>query len=103
MAFDKTITDYIAGWSEDGTDVTFPIASLPQLTAADADATTGDIRKVLFALLDQIYTVWTALPTAERSTKMLVSRSQSMSGGKIGTSYRFDFQLDPLAVEVTDE
>lgn len=103
MAFDKTITNYIAGWSEDATNVTFPIASIPQLTAAEADAATGDIRKVLFALLDQIYATWTALPTGDRSTKMTVSRTQSMYAGKIGTTYRFDFQLDPLAVEVTDE
>lgn len=41
MAFNPLPTNLIPSWSENGTNVTFPIASVPELTAAEADAVTG--------------------------------------------------------------
>jgi hypothetical protein len=41
----------ISGYSSDGTSITMPIASLIGLTAAEADATTGDWREILQAIL----------------------------------------------------
>jgi hypothetical protein len=37
--------------SSDGTNITIPIASLPGLTAATANATTGDLRQLLQSLM----------------------------------------------------
>ena len=55
MAQDLKPSTWIASWSENGTNVTFPIASVPELTAAEADADTGNISKVLFAICEKIY------------------------------------------------
>jgi hypothetical protein len=41
----------IDGYSSDGTNITIPIASLIGLTAAEADAITGDWREILQAIL----------------------------------------------------
>ena len=48
-------TDIFASWSEDGTDITLPIASVLDLTAATADAATGDARQVAWSLAKTIY------------------------------------------------
>lgn len=97
--------DWIASWSEDGDDVTFPIASIPELTAAEADATTGDMRKVLFAICDQMYEVYNALETASKPTKMTIYRSTSTNDltGAVTKSYQFVFSVDVGSVEVVDE
>jgi hypothetical protein len=44
MAFDKTPTTWLPSWSEDATNITLPLASLPELTAAEADAATARFR-----------------------------------------------------------
>lgn len=83
MAFTKTPTGYFAGWAEDATDITVPIASFPLLTAALADGATGDIRAILYAILDQAFTKWATLPEADRSQKMVLrkdSRTDTVSG-----------------------
>ena len=41
----------IPGYTSDGTNITFPIASVVGLTAAEADAVTGDWREILQAIL----------------------------------------------------
>ncbi len=51
--------DLIAGWVEDGTNITFPIASLSDVgvTAENADATTGDARALVLAFSER-FTAW---------------------------------------------
>lgn len=58
LLLDVEIPDYrvapeqvIPGYSSDGTNITLPIASLIGLTAAEADAVTGDWREILQAIL----------------------------------------------------
>jgi len=77
MAFDPLPPSWIASWSEDGTDVTFPIASIPELTAAEADAAAGDIRNVLFAMLTELYSVWAAQDSADQPDNMTMTKSVS--------------------------
>ena len=97
MAFSAVPSTHIAGWSEDGTDITVPIASFPELTADEADGTTGDIRKIAFALADKLYSLYNTLAAADRPTKMQAFRSTSMneSGGTMtGTrTYTFVFSI----------
>jgi len=85
--------------------VTFPIASVPELTAAEADADTGDIRKVLFALLDQIADVWYDQETADRPVNMTIFRSSSTDPetGEVTRNYQIQFNLAVGAIEVVDE
>ena len=98
-------TNWIAGWTEDGTDVTFPIASIPELTAAEADAVTGDIRNILFAMLEQMYQVWAALDSADRPANMTISKSSSLNAttGVVVNSYSVRFNCEISGQEVTDE
>ena len=77
MAFDPKPTSWIENYSSDGTNITIPIATLDQLDAAGAHNDTGDIRQVLFALANYISEVWYALPVADRSKKMQISKSIS--------------------------
>jgi hypothetical protein len=89
MAFSDTPTDWLPSWSENGTDITLPIASLPELTAAEADATTGDIRKIWYAFNEAIYTEYNSLAAGDRPGKMLMTKSQSTNTvtGVITTQY----------------
>ena len=104
MAFDAKPSSFIASWSEDGTDVTFPIASLSELTAAEADAATGDWRKVLFAVLEHAYTYYTALPSGDQPTKVVITRSTTVDASDVMTrTYTFRITSDILTKEVTDE
>lgn len=105
MAFNPAPTQVIASWSEDGTNVTFPIASVPELTAAEADATTGDSRKVIFALMEKFYQWYLGLATADRPTKLTISRSSSTDDATNLTTryYTVSVVTSASGVEVTAE
>ncbi len=79
MAFSAVPTTWIPSWSEDGTNITVPIASFPELTAAEADAATGDIRKIVFAIIEKLYQAYNATATADRPTKWTMSKSTSVN------------------------
>ena len=55
MAFDQKPSSWFDNWSENGTAISVPIATFPEMTAEEADATTGDIRKVIYAICEKIY------------------------------------------------
>jgi len=106
MAFsDTVVTDWIPSWSEDGTDITVPIASFPELTAAEADAVTGDARKIWFAICEQAYASWLATAAADRPEKMVMYKSSStnVSTGITTHTYQFRFQNEVSAQDVADE
>lgn len=75
MAFNPAPTQLFAGMSEDGTTLSVPIASIPELTAAEADATTGDLRKLIYALGEQMFQYYNDLAAADRPTKVSISKS----------------------------
>lgn len=105
MAFNPDPNVWIPSWSEDGTNITVPIASFPELSAAEADGSDGDIRKVLFAICDKIWDHWNGLATADRPTKMIVRRS-TITNDAAGTqdrSYTFTFTTAASAEEVVAE
>ena len=91
MAFNPLPTNLISSWSENGTNVTFPIASLPELTAAEADAVTGDSRKIIYAFLEEFYQWYEALPTADKPTRITISRGTNVetSPGLFTRTYSF--------------
>jgi len=107
MAFDPTPTTWLPDWSEDATDITLPIASLPELTAAEADAVTGDIRKILYALLEKLYAVWAATATADRPDRMTITRASVVNDdtGAITRNYTIQLVTEASAggLEVSDE
>lgn len=105
MAFDKTPTTHIPNWSEDGTNITVPLASFPQLTAAEADAANGDIRKIAFALADKLERIFAAMAVADRPANMAITRNTTTNDvtGVVQRSYNFVFNLATVAEEVADE
>lgn len=105
MAIDVTPGAWLANWSEDGTDITLPIASVTKLTAAEADATTGDIRKVLFALLDEIWVYRAALAAADVPVQMTINKSTQVNTttGIHKHTYTFVFNNEVASEDVADE
>ena len=105
MAQDLKPATWMPSWAEDATNITVPIASFPQLTAAEADGASGDIRKVLFAIMDKLLTVWDALATADKPTKMLMNRSSSVNtaGTEISHFFSIQFTNTVATQDVADE
>lgn len=107
MAFNPLPPAWLPNWSEDATNITLPIASLPELTAAEADAASGDIRKILYALMEKLYAVWAAQEVADRPTKFTLTRATSVNDetGLITRQYVVTLVCEPVAggIEVDDE
>lgn len=106
MAFNKTPNTWIAGIEADETHLHIPMASLPQLTTAEADGANADIRKVLFAILDAIAVSYASKAVEDRPTKFTATRSTSIPtefSDKIVRSYGFTTELDVSGVEVVAE
>jgi hypothetical protein len=105
MAFDKTPNVWLANWSQDGVDVTVPIATFPQLTAAEADEVTGDIRKIWWSILDELYNQYNDLSSANQPGKWTSTKSVSVnaSTGVITNTYTNTIQTEIGTQEVADE
>lgn len=54
MAYSKVPTDWIASYASDDTTLTMPRASFPELSAAEANTTTGDIVDIAHAIIDKL-------------------------------------------------
>jgi len=73
MAFDPAPSSWITSWSEDGTDITFPIASIPNLSAALADAATGDWRLCICLIAEHTLNYFSSLAPADRPTQVTLA------------------------------
>ena len=96
---------WVASWAEDATNITIPIASIPEITAAEADAATGDMRKCIYALLAKFYAFWLTIPVADRPANMTIYRSTSTNDvtGEITQTFQFQFKITNTGTEVADE
>jgi hypothetical protein len=105
MAFDPVPTGWIANYSSNGTNLTLPIASFPELTAAEAHTSTGDIRKIIFALLERLNAKYASLAAADRPGKLTILKSASFNSAtnKIVANYLFQIELDVSGMEVAAE
>ena len=83
MAFVKTPTTWLPGYTSDGTDITIPLAALASLEASEANTTTGDIRAILFGILQTIANTHAALESVDRSTRFSVSSSANQGNTTI--------------------
>ena len=79
MALTSAPEDWIANWAEADGDITIPLASLPELSEAEADGETGDIRSVVHAFNEALYTEMNSLPTGDKPTRWLMTKSGSMN------------------------
>ncbi len=105
MSFSKVPTDWIANWSSDGTDITIPIATLAELTAAEAHTTTGDIRDIVFAFVEHFWDQYNAKASADRPAKMKVSKTAVYNAtyDKLTSRYMFTIETNIGTQEVRDE
>jgi len=105
MAFNKTPTTWIASWSENGTYITVPVASFAELTSAEADETTGDIRKIAWALLEHMYGTYNDTATADRPSMWTCTKSSSVNAttGVVTNIFTNTLYTQILTQEVEDE
>lgn len=76
MSFSPIPTSWIASWSEDGTTASFNLADLTdELTAAEADAATGDWRDIFKSIVEHTWAYFNGLATANRPAKLTITKN----------------------------
>lgn len=82
-----------------------PMSSLPQLTGTEANPSTGDFRKIMFAIEDAVYDSYQAVASADRPTKWVNNRSSSISDSSDITTRNFtnQFSTEATGEEVAAE
>lgn len=85
--------------------VFIPLSVLSNLTAAEANETTGDGRKLAFEICRQVFSSVTGLATADRPSKMSVSRGTptGVDATTVRQSYTLTFDLDVSSSDVAAE
>lgn len=97
----------VSGWSEDGTTISFPIASLIGLTEAAADATTGDARQVALSLCQSLFGWYNDLGvrpqglTAEMKNRRL--HTSGVFSGSESVQFLFQFYTSFPSQLIADE
>jgi hypothetical protein len=79
-------------------------ATLDQITLAEANASSGDIRKILYGIVEGIYQK-TLAQGANLPNRFSISKSSSVNAttGLITTNYSIQFVLEATGLEVTAE
>jgi len=79
--------------------------TLPQLTDAKANATTGDIRTVAFAIAEALFQAWLAQGAGGQPRNMVIRRSASSAGTNdtVTYTYQLQFTLDPSGTYTVDD
>lgn len=111
MAFNKAPSNWLTGYSLNTNAVTVntsnagATATFPELTSSEANASTGDIRKIVYAVIEQLYQKFQATPAADRPNRMNVSRSSTV-GTDNAVTHTYIVTLTMAAnggLEVADE
>ena len=92
----------IPSWSSDGTDVTFSLDDIEELTAEEADAVTGDSRKILFALLYRWYNWYISGIVQPNQMDIGVWQSEDTQGNGV-TQFQVWFDVSRGSIEVRPE
>ena len=103
-------SEIFTGYTSDGTNITIPLAALPGLTAAEANATTGNVMEVTRQILDRLHSGVTALAPTARPTKAVVTKQNpsiatgaNAAPGTLRQGYTLTFDLTPTALELASE
>lgn len=83
--------------------VTIPIASLPALNEAEANATTGDGRELIRAIVVQAHAAITAMSAENKPSKMTVALGNAvgLSPTTIRRTYTFTFDENVTPITTT--
>ena len=74
--FSPVPTDWLASWSEDGAAASFTLADLTdELTAAEADAVTGDWRDIFKSLVEHTWAYFNGLAAANKPAKLTITKN----------------------------
>lgn len=105
MSFVATPNTWFPAWAEDGTTITVPIASFPEMTAIEADGATGDIRKIIFALCQAAYAKYISLPASDRPTKMTITKNSNLDSATniLTSTFTVTFKNEILSQDVAPE
>jgi hypothetical protein len=112
MAFDKKISTWLgAGFAVDTGNhkITLNTAdassnkTVPELTDAEADPTTGDVRKLIFALAEMLYAAYAAQDAADLPSRVTIYKSSQSAGAVLTHTYTIVCVNDITAQEVADE
>lgn len=83
-------TNYTAS----STTLTLTLSDFSEITSAEANASSGDSRKIVYGLIEGLYKRFNALPEGDAPSKMQISRSRGLNAdGTISASYSFNFTL----------
>lgn len=110
MAFNKSPTNWLTGYSLNTNAVAVNTsnagasATFPELTNIEANATTGDIRKIVYAVIEQLHQKFQATPVADRPNRMSITRSSSVSANNtVSHTYVVSLTLAATGLDVADE
>jgi hypothetical protein len=106
MAADIAPSTWIDGYDSDSGAHTITLntaengtPSLPQLTDAKADPTTGDIRQVVLAIAEALYETWLTRGAENQTTQMRMSRAISGdSSGNITYFFQTSITFQPTGI-----
>lgn len=82
-----------SSWSEDGTNITVPIASWPGLTADIADATTGDARKVIVSFAQQAFAWYNILEEKPEAVSVAYIPGRFQTIGAFNGMQKVEFKI----------
>ena len=94
-----------ADYTGSSTDAALKISDFPELTAAEADGTTGDSRKMLYAILSKVELGVNALEAANKPSKMTISKSSTAPNalGVFRRSFSISFDVAIGSADVAAE
>jgi hypothetical protein len=115
MAFNPSPSSWLgAGYTLSGSGTTAAInfgidgntnETFPEITTTEANATTGDIRKIYYGIIDQLAKVYSEKASADQPNRLEVSKSSNVNSttGLITTTYTFQFVLAATGLDVANE
>ena len=110
MPFNKAPNQWFDGYSATTGTMTFKTSngtapvSFPEITDTEANASTGDYRKVLFGLMETLFQKYNSKASADRPSRVTVGRSgQTQSDNTITYQYIVTVNVSPASLEVTEE
>lgn len=101
MTLATTVAITADGTSDNTADL---LGTLKQVSADEANATTGDVRKLIYGIVDEFQRRFDNVPSADRPTNMTISKGISENAdGSFVRVYTFRFTLDSGGFEVAAE
>lgn len=105
MSFSPVPTDWLSSWSEDGANASFALADLSdELTAAEADAATGDWRDIFKSLVEHTWAYFNGLAAVDKPGKLTVEKNvEVVSKTQLKITYTIISYVDIGTTNVSSE